>query len=97
MLSAHTHAWPVLHAPVFGVQQPLHTDTPLFLLSPPHRQALDKAFDNQTDVCKALKDTQFDQQRLNKASCGCSCSLAAGLVVYLAMRHCVADVAAIAC
>jgi hypothetical protein len=29
-------------------------------------QALDKAFDTSTDICKALKDTQFDQQTLNK-------------------------------
>lgn len=29
-------------------------------------QALDKAFDTSTDICKALKDTQFDTQTLNK-------------------------------
>jgi hypothetical protein len=33
-------------------------------------QALDKAFDTSTDICKALKDTQFDQQILNKVRAG---------------------------
>jgi hypothetical protein len=29
-------------------------------------QALDKAFDMQADVCKAMRDVDFDQQLLNK-------------------------------
>eukprot|EP00879_Flechtneria_rotunda_P020971 GHRR01022082.1.p1 GENE.GHRR01022082.1~~GHRR01022082.1.p1 ORF type:complete len:278 (+),score=107.40 GHRR01022082.1:190-1023(+) len=29
-------------------------------------KALDKAFDNQQDVCKALREASFDQQTLNK-------------------------------
>lgn len=31
-------------------------------------QALDKAFDTQADVCKALREVQFDQQLLNKVN-----------------------------
>jgi hypothetical protein len=32
-------------------------------------QALDKAFDTQADVCKAMREVQFDQQLLNKVCC----------------------------
>jgi hypothetical protein len=46
--------------------------TPMFLLGAvlsccsDAAQALEKAFDTSTDICKALKDTQFDTQTLNK-------------------------------
>ncbi len=44
-------------------------------------QALDKAFDEQLDVCKALRDIKFDQQTLNQVrslhqflhECTCCC------------------------
>lgn len=31
-------------------------------------QAIDKAFDNQLDICKALRDSKFDKATLNQVS-----------------------------
>jgi hypothetical protein len=38
-------------------------------------QALDKAFDMQADVCKAMRNVDFDQQLLNKVRCFVSMQL----------------------
>lgn len=34
-------------------------------------QALEKAFDSQQDICKALRDVQFEQPLLNKVRASC--------------------------
>jgi hypothetical protein len=49
-------------------QQPCYVATSvlLLLLLLLLVQALDKAFDMQADVCKAVRDVDFDQQLLNK-------------------------------